>query len=141
VTADENKRIAQQAGEALLTGDLGPLETLLAPNAVLHQCGFLKPIAASAIFQRGFPANSPVADRVFKLERIIGEGDMVALHWYTSGRYSDPGSPELDGTMVSFPSMTFFRIEGGQIVEIWNIQDTTTMQSQLREGSKRADSV
>jgi ketosteroid isomerase-like protein len=133
MNAEENKRIAQRAFDALLSGNLDPLRTLLAPNAVLHQCGFLKPIPAQAILQGEFPRFRLIDDRQVKLERIVGEGELVALHWYTSGRYSDPDLPDLDGTKLNFSSMTFIRLEAGQIAEIWNIQDTSTMQSQLRE--------
>lgn len=72
------------------------------------------------------------------LERLIGEGDLVALHWWTTGRYRDPASPELDGKEISFPSMTFIRFEGGTIAEIWNIQDTATMHSQLHAPAELA---
>jgi predicted ester cyclase len=62
---------------------------------------------------------------------MVGDGDTVALHWRTSGRYVDSDSPERDGMQVSFPSMTFVRVADGRIAEIWNIQDISTLQTQL----------
>lgn len=35
--------------------------------------------------------------------------------------------------------MTFIRFEDGKIAEIWNIQDTATMQTQLRMPARPAE--
>jgi hypothetical protein len=74
------------------------------------------------------------------VERMVGEGDLVAMQWRTTVRYSDPTMPDLDGRSVSFPSMTFIRFEGGKIVQMWNIQDTSTMQTQLHALTEPAGS-
>lgn len=140
MSIEGNKQIVQRAFEALLAGDLSPLGELLAPYAVLHQCGFLEPISGRALLHGEFPGHGPLADRQVTLERMIGEGDIVALHWRTTGRYSDPDSPELDGRYVTFPSMSFIRLEDGMIAEIWNIQDTSTLQAQLWGAAERAGS-
>ena len=79
------------------------------------------------------PGWGRVLDREARLERMVGEGDLVALHWRTTGRIADPASSESEGTRVSFPSMTFVRLEDSHIAEIWNIQDVATLQSQLGE--------
>jgi ketosteroid isomerase-like protein len=131
MSSDVNQQTVRRAFQALVDGNLGPLRDLLAPGAVLHQCGFLEPISAQAILQRDLSMQGRLQDRQFQLERIVGEGDTVALHWRTSGRYSDPDSAARDGTHVSFPSMTFVRMADGQIAEIWNIQDISTLQTQL----------
>jgi ketosteroid isomerase-like protein len=131
MTTEENKQIARRAFEALMARGLSRLQDMLAPNAVLHQCGFLEPIPVQAIMSGEFPRGGPLVDRQVHLERMIGEGELVAMHWRTAGRYSDPDSPELDGKRVGFPSMSFIRFEGGKIAEIWNIQDTATLQTQL----------
>jgi len=97
MTMEENKQIGRRAFEALMAGDLSRLQDLLTPNAVLHQCGFLEPIRARAILQGGVPGPARLTKREVSLERTIGEDDLVALHWRTTGRYSDPDSPEVDG--------------------------------------------
>ena len=133
MTIDQNKQIATRAFHALMSGDLGPLAELLAPDAVLHQCGFLEPIPAASIISGEFPDWRWLGDRRVHVERIIGEGDIVALHWQTAGTYRDPGSPEIDGMQVNFPSMSFIRLDDGHITEIWDIQDIATLQTQMRE--------
>ena len=132
MTAEQNKEVASRAFEALMARDLNRLEPLLAPGAVLHQCGFPEPIPVRSITRGEFPRWRLLDDRQVQLERIVGEADLVALHWRTTGKYNDPATPELNGKPVSFPSMTFIRFEGSKIAEIWNIQDTTTMQMQLQ---------
>jgi predicted ester cyclase len=69
---------------------------------------------------------------------MVGEGDLVAIHWRTTGRHHDPDEPEPDGRRVSCPSMTFIRFERGRIAEIWDIQDTATLQTQLRTPAEPA---
>ena len=120
--------------------DLSSLPDLLTPDAVLHQCGFLEPVPVHAILNGEFPRWRQLIDREVHLDRMIGEDDLVALHWRTTGRYSDPDTPDLDGMSVNFPSMTFIRFEGGKIAEIWNIQDTATLQTQLRALAEPAGS-
>ena len=138
MTVEENKYIARRAFEAMQAGDLGPIGDLLTTDAVIHQCGFLEPIPVRRLIgdagtPSAFPGGGRIAGRRVRLERMIGEDDLVALHWTATGQYVAPDEPEIDGRPVSVPWMTFLRIEDGLIAEIWNIQDTATLQSQLRE--------
>lgn len=135
MNSEDTKQIARRAFQALMDGDLDPLRDLLAPEAVLHQCGFLKPIPAEAILRGDFPGRRRVQDRDVRIEEIISEDNIVALRWRTSGVFSDPESSKRDSTPVSFPSMSFMRVENSRIAEIWNIQDTSTLQTQLWEAS------
>jgi ketosteroid isomerase-like protein len=141
MSVEDNKEIARRGFEALMAGDLSSLEPLLAPDAVLHQCGFLDPIPGRAILEGEFPGRRRFPDREVRIERMAGEGDLVALHWWTTGRHSDPDSPALDGTRLSFPSMSFLRIANSRIAEIWNIQDTATLQTQLWQAAERIGST
>ncbi len=134
---EDNKQIATHAFEILASGDLSPLADLLTPDAVLHQCGFLRPIPAHAIVRGGLPGAAPLVDRHVSLDHIIAEGDLVALHWRTTARYADAGEPQLDGLQVSFTAMSFLRLENGKIAEIWNIQDMSTLDTQLRERAEQ----
>jgi ketosteroid isomerase-like protein len=140
MTSEENKQIAQRAFKALMARDLNGIKDLLAPDATLHQCGFLDPIPARALVSGEFSRWRLLLDRQVHLERMVGEGDLVAMQWRTTGRYSDPNMPDLDGRSVSFPSMTFIRFEGGKIAQMWNIQDTSTMQTQLHALTEPAGS-
>ncbi len=133
---DENKAIARAAFEALMAGDPAPLEQLLAPDCVLHQCGWLQPIRGARSIERLRANRGPVTERRVQLEAMVAEGNMVAIHWHTDGVYDDPDDPRRSGQPVSFPNMSFLRLEGGKIVEIWNIQDVSTMWSQIDSGKR-----
>jgi len=139
MTTDENKQIAMRAFHAFMGGDLDSLAGLLAPDAVLHQCGFPEPIPAADIISGKFPYQWLLDDRHDQLERIIGEGDIVALHWRTTGTYREAGSPEIDDMQVNFTSMSFIRHAEGQIAEIWNIQDIATLQSEMHDHGSLQD--
>lgn len=131
MSSDSTGETVRRAFEAFTNGDMDLLRNLLGPDAVLHQCGFLDPIPAQAMLERDLSMRGRLRDREFQLERMVGEGDTIALHWRTSGRYVDFDSPDGEGIQVSFPSMTFVRLADGRIAEIWNIQDISTLQTQL----------
>ena len=124
------ERILVAAINALVSGDGAVLDDLLAPDCVLHQCGILEPIqGADTIKQRRFARF--LSDPRVDLERVVREGDLVAVHWRTTGLYANPHRPEKVGTPISFPSMAFARLSNGKVHEIWNIQDTSTVSAQL----------
>ena len=137
MTVEDNKRIVRQAFEAFAGQGVRSIQGLLAPNALFHQCGFLEPIPAQAIFEGGIMAGGRIHDREVRLDHIIGEGDIVALQYQTTGRYADPESPDVDGAPVSFASMTFVRVEDGRIAEIWNMRDADTLRAELEETAAR----
>jgi ketosteroid isomerase-like protein len=137
MSVEENKQLVRRAFEALAAGNREAIGGFLGPEAVIHQCGFLKPFPVRTLLSGGFP-RMPIADRTLRIERIIGEGNLVALHWRGSGRFLAPDEPEIDGRPVSVPWMTFVRVDGGKIAEIWNIRDTSTLETQLREPADTA---
>jgi ketosteroid isomerase-like protein len=136
VSIEENKAIVRTAFDALMSGDLGPLDTLLIPDCVLHQCGFLEPIReVGAIKHLSRGPDGPLTDRQVRLDKIVGEGDIVAIHWQITARVMDEDSADGIGRPVSFMSMSFMTVTGGKITEIWNIQDMSTMWAQLNPPS------
>lgn len=128
--SDDHQAIVRAAFDTFMSDDASPLDRLLAPDCVLHQCGILEAIhGAEAIKHRR--VGRFLAKPKVQLEQIVGEGDLVAIHWRTSGSYAKPDHPEKLGRPISFPSMSFLRLTGGQIQEIWNIQDMSTVSAQL----------
>jgi len=131
MSVDENKAIARSAFDALMAGNLAPLDHLLAPDCVLHQCGWLQPIRGAERIKHLRGGRQLVSQRQVRLDTIVAEADTVAIHWHTEGLYADPGDPHRTGQAVSFMSMSFLRLDEGTIREIWNIQDMSTVWSQL----------
>ena len=66
------------------------------------------------------------------VERTVAEGDLVAVHWSSSGTNSVktesfPGN----GKTVAIDGMTFFRFKDGRIVEEWTTYDNLSLMKQL----------
>lgn len=130
MSSEENKAIVLAAFGALMNGNLDPLDGLVASDCVMHQCGFLEPVRGIEAIKR-LPGGRIVSDRRASLDTIVGEGDTVAIRWLTTGLYADANDPERVGRPVAFACMSFLRVEGGKIQEIWNIQDMSSMWSQI----------
>jgi hypothetical protein len=109
------------------------MRAYLAPDCVLHQCGVLDPIRGAAAVGAFAGGGGAVAERKRWVEAVVAEGDMVAIRWTTSGRYTGPMLPSSAEKQVTFGSMTFIRMQNGKIAEIWNIQDTASLRAQLEE--------
>lgn len=133
-----NKALALRAHEAFRAGDAATIESLLAPDCLLHQCGFLEPLRGSDLRRFLSGGGQGLSDRERRVEAVVAEGDMVAIRWTTTGRHTGFLMREQTGKQVSFDSMTFMRVEGGKIAEIWNIQDTASLKTQLDEMAEAA---
>jgi len=133
MTTDENKEIVLRAHEAFVNGDVAALEAFLAPDCVLHQCGFLEPLRGRSIRELIIGGGRALSERRRRVEAVVAEGDTVAIRWTTTGRHTGFLLREPTGKEVSFGSMTFVQVRDGKIVEIWNIQDTASLRTQLDE--------
>lgn len=71
-------------------------------------------------------------DLKVRVDRIVAEGDMVALHWSGSGTNSAvaAGFPG-NGKAVRIDGMSFFRFAAGKIVEEWSTYDNLSIMTQL----------
>jgi ketosteroid isomerase-like protein len=133
MTNDEIRDLALRAHAAFFAGDGATLDSLLAPDCTLHQCGFLEPLTGQEIKRFSQVGGQALSDRRVRVETAVVEGDMVALRWTSTGRHTGYLVPEATGKEVAFDSMTFFRVEGGKIAEAWNIQDRSSLMTQLEE--------
>jgi ketosteroid isomerase-like protein len=127
---DDNKAVARRAFEALTSGDTQALDYILAPDCTLHQGGFLQPIRGIDAI-KSLPRQGILSERKVRIEKMVGEGNTVAIHWTNSGRYIDSDSSPSADKEVVFTSMSFATIEGGRVREIWNIQDMSTLWAQI----------
>jgi predicted ester cyclase len=133
MTPEANKALALRAHEAFVNGDIASLRDYLTPDCVLHQCGFLEPIRGAQHIGEFAGGGGAVSERKRWVEEAVAEGDTVAVRWTTSGLYTGPMLHGAPGKPVTFGSMTFIRMQDGKIAEIWNIQDTASLRTQLEE--------
>jgi predicted ester cyclase len=138
MTTEDNKVLALRAHGAFAAGDASTLESFLAPECALHQCGFLEPLRGSELREFIAGGGQRLSDRRLWVEAVVADGDTVAIRWTTTGRHTRFLIREPTGKQVSFSSMTFARVEDGRIAEIWNIQDTASLATQLAEKDEPA---
>jgi steroid delta-isomerase-like uncharacterized protein len=78
----------------------------------------------------GWKAAAP--DMVLGVERMVAEGDLVAVHWNGSGTNTGEGNGlPATGRKVTVRGMTFFRFRDGRIAEEWNTIDMLGVMRQL----------
>lgn len=67
-------------------------------------------------------------DLHFAIEHLFAEDDMVAMHWRAQGTASATfGGGGSTGRKIDVEGISLFRIEGGKIVESWDIVDRLTL--------------
>ncbi len=83
----------------------------------------------AAEFRAAFP------DLRWEIDFVIGEGDLVAGRWTTSGTHRGAWAGVAPtGRPMRFSGLNVFRLEDGKVVEIWNHQDDLGLMQQLGPG-------
>jgi len=108
--------VAEVFAEDYVRHDLRPSEAPPGPEGQAK-------IAAD--FRTAFP------DLLMELDLILAEADLVAARWTTEGTNTGPwaGRPPT-GKRARFSGVNIFRIEGGQVVELWNHRDDLGLMQQ-----------
>jgi len=78
-------------------------------------------------FRRAF------ADLQWRVDLVVGEGDLVAARWTASGTHAGAwGAAAPTGKHVTFSGVNIFRFgDDGSVVEIWNHRDDLGLMEQL----------
>lgn len=78
-------------------------------------------------FRRAFP------DLRWRIDLLMGEGDLVAARWTASGTHMGPwASIAPTGRRAEFSGVNIFRFgSAGKVVEIWNHRDDLGLSEQL----------
>jgi predicted ester cyclase len=80
----------------------------------------------AADFRRGFP------DVISTIEDLIAEGDKVVARWRSRATHQgDYMGIAPTGNRVEFTGISFYRIEGGKIVQSWNSEDRLGLMRQI----------
>ncbi|HKH40108.1 MAG TPA: ester cyclase [Rubrobacter sp.] len=122
MSAEENKTVVRREQEELWnhTGDLDAAEELFAAG----EAEAAKQQAAD--FRRGFP------DVISTIEDLIAEGDKVVARWRSRATHQgDYMGIAPSGKEVEFTGISFYRIEGGKIVQSWNSEDRLGLMRQI----------
>ena len=128
---EQNKALAKRAFEELLSkGRFELAEQLYAKDFVNH--GIRRDIsleedqAALKGWHQAFPDISIVP------EKLIGEGDLVAIYWIARGTNTGTGNGlPATGKKGELAGITIWRIVDGKIKEEWSAFDQLSMMQQL----------
>ena len=128
----DNNAIVHRFELAFGENDVATIDELCSPDLVDHDpapgvpptlAGFKATIAA---YKGVFP------DLEVDVHSVIGEGDLVATRWTSSGthRAAFLGIPAT-GKKVSVEGMNFYRLSGGRITDVWTQFDGLGLAQQL----------
>ena len=111
-------------------GDFSGLDRIYAPGFVVHSGG--KQFTLEQDNESGKALRAAAPDAKVTVERMAGEGDLVAVHWRSTGTntVASAGMPG-NGKPFDVEGMTFFRFEDGRIIEEWSVTDWMTLMRQL----------
>ena len=120
--------------QALAAGDTAAVDTLVAPGLVEHQSpppGYpSNPTAALKQFIRDWHVAFP--DMRVTIDRMVGEGDVVAIYSTMSGTNNGPfmGMKPTHKPM-EVEGFDLVRFENGKMAEHWGVLDMYGMMAQL----------
>ncbi|MCL6699784.1 ester cyclase [Sphingomonas sp. NSE70-1] len=111
-------------------GDFSGLDRIYAPGFAVHSGG--KSFTLDEDNESGKALRAAAPDVKVSVERMAGDGDLVAVHWRAVGSNTaaSAGMPG-NGKPFDVEGMTFFRFESGRIIEEWSVTDWMTLMKQL----------
>jgi steroid delta-isomerase-like uncharacterized protein len=73
-----------------------------------------------------------VRDARFRVELILGDGDLVAARWTATGTHAGTWAGiEPTGKEVEFAGVNIFRFSDAKVAELWNHRDDLGLMTQL----------
>jgi steroid delta-isomerase-like uncharacterized protein len=127
--SEENKTLARRWADIFNQGNLDLVDEIYASNYVDHDPTMPEDVRGVegarefyGMYRSAFP------DTEITIEDQLAEGDMVATRWTARGTQQGElmGVPP-SGNRVEVMGVTISRIEGGKIVEEWDIYDALGM--------------
>lgn len=133
--SEMNKALVRQYyAEAM--GDSAGLEKVVSAAFIDHHFppGLpLGPAGVRQFFQKIL--GGIFSDMKLDIEFLVAEGDKVDCHFVLVAKHTGEfaGIPP-KGNLVRCPAISTFRVEGGKLVEAWEIFDSGNLLQQMRAG-------
>lgn len=128
---EQNKEIARRAFEELLSkGRFELAEQLYAKDFVNHGLHRNASLEEDQAALRGW--HQAFSDIAIVPEKLIAEGDLVAIYWIAHGTNTGTGNGlPATGKKAELAGITIWRIVDGKIKEEWSAFDQLSMMQQL----------
>jgi predicted ester cyclase len=138
MSVQSNKETARRFIEEVFNHDPSPgTEEFAAQDYLVHD--------PAGKTMQGMARNRAVyrsasSDTHMTIIHILGEGDLVAVHWTASGIHQQPlthlhselAQVPATGKRMTVPGIILFRFQGDKIVEVWRYWDNHHILKQLR---------
>jgi steroid delta-isomerase-like uncharacterized protein len=128
----ENKVLVRRWFEEVWNkGRAAAIDEMLASSGLVHGLG--PHPQSNAEFKKFYAAyRNAFPDVTIHIDAMVAEGDVVAARWSGKGTHRGDGLGfAATGKSVHFSGMIFVRIEGGKLVEGWNVFDQLGMLQQV----------
>ena len=137
MSIEDNKELVRQFWGCLGSGDFEKMGSLYHADAAYHGSGGdeRRGRAAAVDFARGYKAAFP--DMQSEIEQLVAEGDFVLsrVRVYGTNTGELMGMPPTGKAVNLRWVMNVVQIDGGQIVEEWEVFDQADFMRQLGLGS------
>ena len=133
MSAEENNAIVRRLERALNAGHPEAGLEIWADDLRFNGQTIGPPMVA----QLRAPLWAAVPDVRWTLERVIAEGDWVAVQWSMRGTHTGDfahptfGSAPASGKVIQMTYMDHYRIADGRIAEAWEVRDALALLQQL----------
>lgn len=133
MSAEENKTVIRRLEEALNAGRPDAGLDVWAENLTFNG----QTISPQTVAQIRAPLWTAVPDVRWTLERMIAEGDWVAVLWTMRGTHTGDfahpvfGAAAASGKAIQMSYMDHYRIADGRIAEAWEVRDALALLQQL----------
>jgi steroid delta-isomerase-like uncharacterized protein len=132
--SEENKALARRVADDIVNpANVDAVDEIYAPDYVLHDPSMPEDVhGVEGIREFYETAFNAFPDTELSIEELIAEGDKVVMRWTSRGTHQGEfvGLPP-SGKRVEVAGVTISRIEGGKIVEDWELTDALGMMQQL----------
>ncbi|ESA38955.1 ester cyclase [Leptolyngbya sp. Heron Island J] len=119
--------------EIIAGGHIDQIAELVTPDFILHLPALPTPVRGQAGLERFVTTmRTAFPDIRYTLEREMCDNTMTALRWHMTGTHRGPfrGIPA-SGNTVTMQGVSLFRLEEGQIAEIWINENDLGLLEQL----------
>lgn len=131
--SEQNKTLVRRYYEAA-TGDLSGIEEIVAPNFVDHHFPPSLPAGPEGVKQ--FFKNilgSVFSDMKIEHDFMLAEGDKVDCHFALLAKHTGEFAGIVPkGNAIRCPAISTFRVEGGKLVEGWELFDSGDLLRQMQ---------